>query len=213
MEKRMSHITMVDKKDTRDLKGPHEENGAIGTAGSYLKSQLAKRALFIALLAAFADPVAIDSQASPVQPAHEVPLMLRHLPTTHAQAGSTNETVTQVSRDDATDAGEPITYPDGGSPEVTSAILTVPPSGKTEWMTHPVPGYVYVLEGTLTVEFEDGHRLTFHSGQGFLQARTKWHRGINQGKEPLRFLAVFFGAKGVPIILHPPKPDPGATQR
>ena len=140
-----------------------------------------------------------------------VPFMLAQPATT--QAITSHESVTLVSRDDATDAGEPITYPVGGSPEVTSAILTVPPGGKTEWMTHPVPGYVYVLEGTLTVEFEDGHRLTFHSGQGFLQARTKWHRGINQGTAPLRFLAVFFGAKGVPIILHPPKPDPGATQR
>jgi quercetin dioxygenase-like cupin family protein len=209
----MSHITLVDMKGTRNLKGLHEEDGAICTVGSYLTSQLAKWVLFIALLAVFADPVAIESQVSPVPPGREVPLTLRRVPTIHPQAGSTNETVTQISKDDATDAGEPITYPAGGSPEVTSAILTVPPSGKTEWMTHPVPGYVYVLEGTLTVEFEDGHRLTFHSGQGFLQARTKWHRGINQGTEPLRFLAVFFGAKGVPIILHPPKPDPGATQR
>jgi quercetin dioxygenase-like cupin family protein len=209
----MSYITVVDMKDTRNVNSHHEVDGAICAVGSHLTSQLTKRVLFIALLAAIADPVATVSQANPVQPIHEVPLMLRHLPTTHAQAVSTNETVTPVSKDDTTDAGEPITYPAGGTPEVTSAILTVPPSGKTEWMTHPVPGYVYVLEGTLTVEFEDGHRLTFHSGQGFLQARTKWHRGINQGTEPLRFLAVFFGAKGVPIILHPPNPVLGADQR
>lgn len=209
----MSHITVVDMKGTRNLKSPHEEDGAICAVGSYLKSQLAKRVLFIALLAVFADPIAIESQVGPGQPIHDLPLMLWKLPTTHAQVVSTNETVTPISKDDTTDAGEPITYPAGGSPEVTSAILTVPPGGKTEWMTHPVPGYVYVLEGTLTVEFEDGHRLTFHSGQGFLQARTKWHRGINQGTDPLRFLAVFFGAKGVPIILHPPKAVLGATQK
>lgn len=139
--------------------------------------------------------------------------MIMHTPVADMQRASTSETVTPVSKDDATDAGESVTYPVGGSPEVTSAILTVPPGGKTERMTHPVPGYVYVLEGTLTVEFEDGHHLTFRSGQGFLQARTKWHRGINQGSEPLRFLAVFFGVKGVPIILHPPKPAQDAISR
>jgi quercetin dioxygenase-like cupin family protein len=110
-----------------------------------------------------------------------------------------------VSKNDSTDTGEPITYPTGSPPEVSSVIVTIPPGGKTDWMTHPVPGYLYVLEGTLTVEFEDGHHLTFHAGQAVLQARAKWHRGVNQGTETMRFLAVFFGAMGVPVILNPPK--------
>ncbi len=114
-------------------------------------------------------------------------------------------TITMVSRDTATDAGEPIRYLSTPNAEVTSAILSLPPGGKTEWMTHPVPGYLYILEGELTVEFEDGHRLHFKAGQAFMQARTKWHRGINEGKTPMRFLAVFFGEKGTPIILHPPR--------
>lgn len=73
-------------------------------------------------------------------------------------------------------------------------------------MTHPVPGYVYVLEGELAVEFEDGSRLQFKAGQGFMQARTKWHRGINEGSGPMRFLAVFYGEKGTPVVLNPPAP-------
>jgi quercetin dioxygenase-like cupin family protein len=164
------------------------------------------RAALLALstVLAFA-PIASSSQARYVPPPHNMQPMSLNANVSAPQAESSNETVTPVSKDDTTDAGEPITYPVGASPEVTAAVLIVPPGGKTEWMTHPVPGYVYVLQGTLTVEFEDGHHLTFQSGQGFLQARTKWHRGINQGTEPLRFLAVFFGAKGVPIILHPPK--------
>jgi quercetin dioxygenase-like cupin family protein len=167
----------------------------------------------VALLFVDVGLVAAEAKANNSPPSSEVPASQAQTSAGHDRDGSTDETVTPVSKDDTTDAGEPITYPVGGSPEVSSAILTVPPGGKTEWMTHPVPGYVYVLQGTLTVEFEDGHRLTFHSGEGFLQARTKWHRGINQGAEPLRFLAVFFGAKGVPIILHPPKPASGATSR
>ena len=113
-------------------------------------------------------------------------------------------TISMVSRDTETDAGEPIRYLSTPNPEVTSMILSLPPGGKTDWMTHPVPGYVYVLEGQLTVEFEDGSRVTFKAGKGFMQARTKWHRGLNEGKQTMRFLAVFYGEKGTPVILNPP---------
>jgi quercetin dioxygenase-like cupin family protein len=119
-------------------------------------------------------------------------------------APSSQITINAVSKDTTTDAGEPITYLSTPNPEVISAILTIPPGGKTDWMTHPVPAYLYVLEGELTVEFEDGHRLHFKAGQAFMQARTKWHRGVNEGDKPVRFLAVFFGEKGTPILLNPP---------
>jgi quercetin dioxygenase-like cupin family protein len=119
---------------------------------------------------------------------------------------ATNEvTITMVSKDTTTDAGEPIRYLSTPNPEVSSMTLSLPPGAKTDWMTHPVPGYIYVLEGELTVEFEDGSRVVFKAGQGFLQARTKWHRGLNEGKTTMRFLAVFYGEKGTPVILNPPR--------
>jgi len=113
--------------------------------------------------------------------------------------------ITMVSKDTTTDAGEPIRYLSTPDAEVTSVILPLPPGGKTDWMTHPVPGYVYVLEGELTVEFVDGSHVVFKAGQAFLQARAKWHRGVNEGNKPMRFLAVFFGKKGTPILLNPPR--------
>jgi quercetin dioxygenase-like cupin family protein len=122
--------------------------------------------------------------------------------TPQSQAGQA--TVTMVSKDTMTDAGEPITYLSTPNPEVTSAIVALPPGGKTDWMTHPVPGYLYILEGELTVEFEDGHHLVFKAGQAFMQSRTKWHRGINTGAGQMRFLAVFFGEKGIAPVLNPP---------
>jgi quercetin dioxygenase-like cupin family protein len=113
-------------------------------------------------------------------------------------------TISMVSNDTTTDAGEPIRYLSTPNPEVSSMILSLAPGGKTDWMTHPVPGYIYILEGQLTVEFEDGSRLTFKTGQAFMQARAKWHRGLNEGDRTMRFLAVFFGEKGTPVILNPP---------
>jgi quercetin dioxygenase-like cupin family protein len=119
-------------------------------------------------------------------------------------ASKGQETITVVSRNTTTDANEPIRYLSTPDAEVTSVILALPPGGKTKWMTHPVPGYVYVLEGELTVEFENGSQLKFKAGQGFMQARSKWHRGINAGSGPMRFLAVFYGEKGTPTVLNPP---------
>ena len=84
--------------------------------------------------------------------------------------------------------------------------MPIPPGGKTEWMTHPVPAYVYILEGELTVEFAaDLSCQKFKAGEGFIQARSAWHRGRNDGQTEMRFLAVFSGAKEVPNVLHPPK--------
>jgi quercetin dioxygenase-like cupin family protein len=113
--------------------------------------------------------------------------------------------IVDVSTDIKTIAGEPIEYPSTPNPVISSNILTIPPGGVTDWMTHPVQPYLYILEGTLTVEFAaDGSRQTFKAGQAFLQTRTHWHRGRNDGTTPVRFLGVFVGAKDIPTILNPP---------
>jgi quercetin dioxygenase-like cupin family protein len=110
-----------------------------------------------------------------------------------------------LSSDIKTLVGEPLEYPSTLNPVITSNIVTIAPGTVTEWMIHPVQPYLYVLEGILVVEFaSDGSRQSFKAGQAFLQTRTHWHRGRNDGKTPVRFLSVFIGAKDVPTILHPP---------
>jgi quercetin dioxygenase-like cupin family protein len=121
-----------------------------------------------------------------------------------ARSRSTEVTMTTMPPLTTTIAGESLAYPNTPDPVVSSNVITIPPGGVTEWMTHPVPAYLYVLDGTLTVELIDGTRRTFNAGQSFLQCHTTWHRGRNEGTTPIRFLAVFIGAKGVPDILHPP---------
>jgi len=110
-----------------------------------------------------------------------------------------------VSSDVRTIVGEPLEYPSTPNPTISSKIATIAPGTVTPWMVHPVQPYLYVLEGELTVEFAaDGSRQTFKAGQAFLQTRTHWHRGRNDGKTVVRFLSVFVGAEGIPTILNPP---------
>lgn len=130
-----------------------------------------------------------------------------------AASSSSTVSITPVSRDSVTIAGEPELYLSTPEPEVSSAVFTFPPGAVSQWMTHPAPTYVYVLEGTLTVEFEDGSHQSFHQGEAFLQCRSKWHRGRNDGSQTMRFLAVFVGAKSIPNVLHPAKGPVVGTQK
>jgi quercetin dioxygenase-like cupin family protein len=121
-----------------------------------------------------------------------------------SEAAAGSETIARLPDLNTTSAGEPLHYLSTPDAVVSSDILTVPPGKVSHWMVHPVPAYLYVLEGDLTLEFVDGKRQTFHTGESLLQSQTKWHRGRNEGQVPLRFLAVFMGSKGTPVILHPP---------
>lgn len=129
-------------------------------------------------------------------------------PTTGPALAHGDEQITMLPDLSTTIAGEPLAYPSTPAPVITSAVLTVPPRSTTKWMTHAVPAYVYVLQGTLVVEFQDGSRHAYKAGEAFLQCHTMWHRGVNDGNEPVKFLAVFVGAKGEPVIMHPPKLAP-----
>jgi quercetin dioxygenase-like cupin family protein len=76
---------------------------------------------------------------------------------------------------------------------------------------HPVPTYVHVLEGTLTVEFEDGSRQPFKAGSGFLEAVNTWHNVKNLGEVPLKFLVVSTGEEGKPNLIRPEKHKTSVT--
>jgi quercetin dioxygenase-like cupin family protein len=124
--------------------------------------------------------------------------------TSQPSSESDGETITPLRDLTTTTAGEPLLYLSTPNPVISSAILSIAPGGISRWMVHPVPAYVYILEGDLTVEFIDRKSQTFHEGEVILQPRAVWHRGRNDGKRPLRFLAAFLGAEGVPGIVRPP---------
>ncbi len=68
---------------------------------------------------------------------------------------------------------------------------------------HPVPTYVHVLQGTLTIELEDGSQQVFKEGQGFLEGMKTWHNGKNLGDAPVKALVVFAGEEGTPNMVRP----------
>ena len=94
---------------------------------------------------------------------------------------------------------------------MASVLIDIQPGKESGRHMHPVPTYVHVLEGTLTVEFEDGSRQTFQAGSGFLEVVNAWHNGKNLGDVPLKFLVVFAGEEGKPNLIRPEKHQTSAT--
>lgn len=93
--------------------------------------------------------------------------------------------------------GQPIEYPDG-TPQITSAIVTIPPGGETGWHEHSIPLYAYILEGELTVDYGSEGMRVYREGDGVMEAIDWPHNGTSTGSVPVRILAVYIGAEGVP---------------
>jgi len=92
--------------------------------------------------------------------------------------------------------GETIRYPTTGPAHVTAAIVTLAPGAKTIVHKHGVPLFAYILDGQLTVDYGSHGKRIYKKGQAFMEAMTVAHYGIDTGKQPVRILAVYMGAKG-----------------
>ena len=96
--------------------------------------------------------------------------------------------------------GETIHYPQGDA-HVTAAIVTLAPGGRTILHKHGVPLFAYILSGELTVDYGAHGTRNYKPGTAFMEAMDVAHYGINNGKEPVRILAVYMGATGAKNVI------------
>lgn len=88
--------------------------------------------------------------------------------------------------------GAALAYP-AGTPNITSAIVTVPPGGETGWHEHEVPLFAYILEGELTVDYGERGTKVYRTGEAVLEAVGWPHNGTNTGTVPMKLVAVYMG--------------------
>jgi quercetin dioxygenase-like cupin family protein len=112
-------------------------------------------------------------------------------------------TVTEVMKGSRTIGGQHIEYPKTDKAEIASVKVEIQPGKESGRHMHLFPTYIHVLEGTLTVEFEDGSRQSFKPGSGFLEAVNTWHNVKNLEEAPLKFLAVMAGEEGRSNFIRP----------
>ncbi len=113
------------------------------------------------------------------------------------QAYSPKVEVTPLLATGETTIGQPLAYPPG-KPQVTAVIVTIPPGGETGWHEHPVPLFGYMLDGVLTVDYGDKGVHVYKPGDSLMEAMNWPHNGANKGDTPVRILAVYLGAEGIP---------------
>jgi quercetin dioxygenase-like cupin family protein len=102
---------------------------------------------------------------------------------------------TQETRD-----GDAIRYPDGTA-EIISVIGTIEPGGRTPLHQHPVPTYVYVLEGQVELRTEGGDPYVYNQGEAYIEALDRDHQLFNTTDDPAKVLVVFVGAEGTPTTV------------
>lgn len=105
--------------------------------------------------------------------------------------------------------GNPLTYADGGTAEITGLLVTMEPGERTGWHSHPVPTFGYLLAGELTVDYATGDTRVYRAGEVIVEAQHTPHDGHSSGSEAARLVVFIAGAPGVPTreAADPPRPD------
>ncbi len=110
---------------------------------------------------------------------------------------------TPVLTKSKTITGQALRYPKSKSPEVSSVLVEIKPGGESGRHKHPVSPHIYVIQGVVTIEFDDGKQKSFPAGKAFLEAVNTWHNAKNLGDTPVKMLVVFFGEKGKQNMIRP----------
>jgi quercetin dioxygenase-like cupin family protein len=97
--------------------------------------------------------------------------------------------------------GQPIAYPQDGTPEITTLLIEMAPGDEFPWHRHPVPLLGYIFSGELTVYQASGEKRIVHAGEVSLESVDVMHRGVNEGAEPCRMVVFVLGRQGEPYTL------------
>lgn len=87
--------------------------------------------------------------------------------------------------------------------EIFTGVAEFVPGADNGRHLHPVPQFVYVLQGAIT-NVTDGHgEKVVRAGEAFIEPVNAWTRTINRGTIPSKHMAVFFTETGVPRTVRP----------
>ncbi len=121
---------------------------------------------------------------------------------TPLRADASAAMVTLVLQESTTMIGQPLLFPLFQN-QVTALLLEISPGGQTGRHQHPVPIFVYMLEGKLTMEVEGHGQMVWAAGQGFLEDLNNWHNSFNREGSSVKALVVFAAQEGMPTALRP----------
>lgn len=103
-------------------------------------------------------------------------------------------------------AGLPLQYLQTDHPEVTALLVQIPPGQETGWHVHPVPGYAYILNGSLELQLEGGKTVRYEEGQALAEVVNVRHNGRNVGEDTASLVVFFTGSAQQPFTVKTPAP-------
>jgi len=116
----------------------------------------------------------------------------------NAQQGQTVKELLQTS---TTVAGTPLKYP-AGTPKFTAVLSTLEPGGTTPRHSHPVPTFIYVVEGMLAVDVDGGVTREVKAGDAFMEVVDTWHRNRNPSSTArVQYLLLFASDDKTPYVV------------
>ena len=99
---------------------------------------------------------------------------------------------------DETVLGQSFKYPDGRA-AITAVKITIPPGAATGPHEHSIPLFGYIVKGKLTVDYGSKGKITYRKGDSLVEAVDWPHEGRNMGKKDCELIAVYAGARDVPL--------------
>ena len=96
--------------------------------------------------------------------------------------------------------GQALWYEFEGSTEMDVHVVEIAPGGETGRHSHPYPVVMYVLEGTLVVELDDGTRVEYGAGDALIEDANTWINNLNPGDTPSKFVGVLIGPEGAEMV-------------
>lgn len=115
---------------------------------------------------------------------------------TNAQQYNKGVIVETILKTETTSICPKINYPQFENSEVTIAKITIEPGESTGWHKHTFPVFAYILQGVLTVEFENMKPKQFTTDTSFPEVINTLHNGTNNGFENVVLIAFYLGEKG-----------------
>lgn len=92
--------------------------------------------------------------------------------------------------------GDALQYPKTEKPEIVAVTGTIQPGGRTPLHQHPIPVFVYVMEGELEVQTEGKEPRGYKTGDSFIESMNRSHQAFNKSNSTAKILVVFVGEEG-----------------
>jgi len=85
--------------------------------------------------------------------------------------------------------------------EALMVWVEIPVGGAEGRHMHNAEAFVFVIEGTITLENEGAPKVTLKAGDHFTYKPGKWHEAANAGTIPAKLAVVFVAEKGKPLTV------------